>query len=234
MYDMNENRGPMMMELPEAERPREKLLRHGPAVLSNTELLAVLMGTGTRDESVMTLASRIIASAGGLAGLASLSPEEMKMIKGIGAAKACSVSAALELGRRMAGQGSIERVKFGCPEDAAALFMEDMRHLRQENFRCALLNVKNEVICIEHVSVGCVNATHASPRDVFEGAIRKGAASVIIAHNHPSGDPAPSEEDKNLTRRLCESGEILGIRVLDHIIIGDGMYTSMLREGFIR
>ncbi|MCQ2566459.1 MAG: DNA repair protein RadC [Clostridia bacterium] len=233
MNNLNENRGPMMMELPEDERPREKLLNHGTAFLSNTELLAILMGTGTREESVMTLASRVIASAGGLPGLASLSPQEMKTIKGVGTAKACSLAAALELGRRMAGQGCRERIKFGCPEDAAALFMEDMRHLRQENFRCALLNIKNEVMSVEQVSVGCVNATHASPRDVFEGAIRKGAASVIIAHNHPSGDPEPSEEDKNLTRRLCESGEILGIKVLDHIIIGDGIFISMLREGFI-
>ena len=233
MYDFNKNRGPMMMELPEAERPREKLLCHGPAVLSNTELLAILMATGTREESVMTLASRVIASAGGLCGLASLSPQEMKKIKGIGTAKACSLSAALELGRRMAGRGSMEKVKLACPEDVAALFMEGMRHLRQENFRCALLNVKNEVMSVEQISVGCVNATHASPRDVFEAAIRKGAAAVIIAHNHPSGDPSPSQEDKNLTRRLCESGGILGIKVLDHIIIGDGVYTSMLKEGFI-
>ena len=222
-----------MRELPEAEKPREKLLCHGPAVLSNTELIAVLMGTGTYEESVMTLASRIIASAGGLAGLAALDPQEMTEIKGIGPAKASCLSAALELGRRMAAQGGKERIRLGNPEDASVLFMEDMRHLRKENFRCALLNIKNELLSIEMISVGCVNATHASPRDVFEGAIRKGAAAVIVAHNHPSGDPAPSEEDKKLTRRLCESGKILGITVLDHIIIGDGVYTSMLREGLI-
>ena len=233
MKNLNENRGPMMRELPEAEKPREKLLCHGPAVLSNTELIAVLMGTGTYEESVMTLASRVIASAGGLDSLASLSPQEMTEIKGIGPAKACSLSAALELGRRMASRGPKKRIKFGTPDDVSSLFMEEMRHLRQENFRCALLNIKNELISVENISVGCVNATHASPRDVFEGAIRKGASSVIIAHNHPSGDPTPSEEDKNLTRRLCESGEILGIKVLDHIIIGDGIYTSMLKEGLI-
>ena len=233
MKYLNENRGPMMSELPEAERPREKLLSHGTAVLSNTELIAILMGCGTREESVMTLASRVIASAGGLSGLASLSPQDMVRIKGIGSAKACSLAAALELGRRMAGQAGRDRMRFASPEDASNLFMEEMRYLRQESFRCAALNIKNEVISIEQISVGSVNAVHASPRDVFEAAIRKGAAAVIIAHNHPSGDPSPSEEDKNLTRRLCESGKILGIQVLDHIIIGDGVYTSMLMEGFI-
>lgn len=233
MYNFNENRGPLMMELPEDERPREKLIQGGAAVLSNTELLAVLLGTGTRNESAMGLAAKVLSAAGGLEGLADLCPDDMSRLKGIGNAKACSLAAALELGRRMAAAGGRSSVRVGGPAEAAELFMESMRHLKKEHFRCALLNVKNEIICVENISVGCLNATHAHPRDVFEGAIRKGAASVIVAHNHPSGDPSPSDDDKKLTQRLAESGEILGIKLLDHIIVGNGIYFSMKEQGML-
>ena len=232
-YNSASSRGPLMRELPMDERPREKLLCHGVALLSNTELLAILIGTGTREESAMGLAGRVLSSAGGLSGLGSLQAEEMSRIKGIGKAKACCLAAALELGRRMAACGGKNRVRVGNSGEAATLFQEEMRHLKKENFRCALLNVKNEVLCIENVSVGGICGTNAHPREVFEAAIRKGANAIIVAHNHPSGDPTPSDDDRELTRRLKESGEILGIKLLDHIIVGDGVYISMSEEGLL-
>lgn len=232
-YDIALNRGPLMKELPVDERPREKLLSHGAAFLSNTELLAILIGTGTREESAMGLAGRVISSAGGLEGLGSMGIDELSKIKGIGTAKASSLSAALELGRRMAACGVMNKVHMGCSADAAQIFMEDMRHLKKEHFKCALLNVKNQVISIENVSVGGLSGTNAHPREVFEGAIRKGANAIIVAHNHPSGDPTPSEDDISLTKRIYESGEVLGIRLLDHIIVGDGCYVSMREEGML-
>ncbi len=233
MYKTKTERGPTMRELPEGERPREKLLERGAAFLSNTELLAILIGSGTREESAMELAARIISFSGSLSELAGLRAEELSFVKGIGAAKACTLVAAIELGKRISCSAPRSREKLSGPREAAELFMEEMRYLKKEHFRAALLSVKNEVMSIENVSVGGISASPAHPREVFSPAILKGANSVILAHNHPSGDPEPSPADESLTRRLCEAGRTLGINVLDHIIIGDGRYTSMKEKGFI-
>lgn len=224
---------PLMKELPEDERPREKLLSAGPAALSNTELLAVILGCGTRNESAVGLAARVLVSAGGLSGLGSLCVDEFRRISGIGTAKACALTAVFELGRRCAASSAAKRPKITSPQDFADLFMEEMRHLKQEQFRVILLNVKKEVIASETISVGGLCGTPAMPREVFASAVKKGAHAMIAAHNHPSGDPAPSLSDLDLTKRLAGAGALLGIELLDHIIIGDGVYCSMKEKGIL-
>lgn len=215
-------------ELPATERPREKLLNYGAEFLSNPELLAILLGTGTRNASAVTLAHRILSmGSGGLPDLAECTPEELVKVGGIGQAKACQLIAALELGRRMATSPREKRVCAGSPKEVAALFMEEMRYLKKEKFKVLLLNNKNEIITIEDASVGILNSSLAHPREIFQGAVRKSAASVIVVHNHPSGDPLPSPDDVEVTKRLAEAGKILGIEVLDHLVIGDGVFVSM-------
>jgi len=216
-----------MKALPEDERPREKILRKGVGTLSNAELLAALMGTGTKDVSAIGLANRVLSSGKGLAGLTELMPEEFASIHGVGPAKACQIAAALELGRRIAVSPKKRRVSIGSPEDVALLFMEELRYKTKEVFRVMLLNTKNEILMIEDTAIGDLNSSIVHPREVFINAIKKSAASVIVAHNHPSGNPEPSTSDVNVTKRLVQSGEILGIKVLDHLIIGDGVYISL-------
>ena len=229
----NESRTPMMRELPEGERPREKLLASGAAALSNTELLAVLIATGTGKESAMGLASRILSCAGSLRGVCALDAHELSQIRGIGPAKACTIAAAVELGKRSASGAGQCRCIIGDPDTAASVFMPEMRWLKKEEFRVALLNVKRELIGTVTVSVGGISSSSAHPREVFSDAIKKGAYAVILVHNHPSGDPSPSGADIDLTERLCSSGKLLGIEVADHIIIGDGRYVSLRERGYI-
>lgn len=227
------NSNPLMIrEMPEAERPREKIFSSGVSSLSNTELVAVLIGSGTRESSALDLASRVLsADSSGILFLRDASPEELCTVKGIGAAKAAVLLAAAELGRRIMTAPRNRKISVSTPDETAALFMEDMRYLRKEHFRVLLLNVKNEIISLEDVSIGSISSSEAHPREVFADAVRRGAANVILVHNHPSGSPAPSMADIELTRRLEEAGRILGIQVLDHIIIGDGRFVSMKREG---
>lgn len=220
-------------EMPSCERPVEKLFSYGKACLSNAELIGVLLGSGSRNESAVGLAENIISAAGGIKGLSELDCEELTRIKGIGPRKAASVICAMELGRRASMESSRERMSVRDPGSLADMFMEDMRYARKEYFKVLMLNVKLEVIGLETVSVGELSGAPVHPRESFEPAIRKGAAAVCFAHNHPSGDPTPSEDDLKITRRLMECGDILGIRVLDHIIIGDGVYSSLKEEGFI-
>lgn len=220
-------------EMPSCERPVEKLFSYGSSSLSNAELIGVLLGSGTRDASAVGLAENVISKAGGLRGLSGLSVEDLTGIKGIGPRKAAAIVCAMELGRRAAMETGTDRKKIRSSGDVAEMFMEDMRHARKEFFKVLLLNVKLEVIGVETVSIGELSGAPVHPRESFEPAIRKGAAAVCFAHNHPSGDPTPSDDDLNITRRLMECGDILGIRVLDHVIIGDGIYSSLKEEGFI-
>ena len=222
----------MIKEMPVSERPREKLFEKGVSSLSNTELVAVLLGSGTKKQSAVELAARLIASdQSGICHISNASPEELCSMEGIGPAKASVLIAAVELGRRIMTMPRSRKVRASSPDEVAALFMEEMRYLKKEHFKVLLLNVKNEIITSEEVSVGSISSSEAHPREVFSGAVKRGAANVILVHNHPSGSPVPSEADRLLTERLAEAGNILGIQVLDHIIIGDGVYVSMKSEG---
>ena len=221
-------------EMPEEEKPREKLLKEGSARLSTTELLAVLIGSGTKDKSAVELAGQILSlDRSCLRFLAECSPEELGRIKGLGKAKVCTVLAAVELGKRIAAAPVPERSAIRSSGDIADIFMEKMRYYKKEYFICLMINAKGEIIEETEVSIGdlCSSSTH--PREVFVNAVRRSAGSVVFLHNHPSGDPSPSETDIQTTRRLAEAGEILGIPVLDHIIIGDGVYVSLKARGMM-
>lgn len=222
-----------IMDLPENERPQEKLLRYGAETLSNSELLAIVLRTGNTNENVINLSSRILKEAGGLNGLLAYSGEEFLNIKGIGEAKAAQLLAIGEISKRFKSFKSGDEYKISQPKDAADLIMESMRHLKQECLKLILLNTKNIVLAVKDVSIGSLNSSIVHPRDVFYDAIKRSSASIIISHNHPSGDPTPSSEDINLTHRIKECGKLLGIELLDHIIIGDGCYISLKEKGVL-
>ncbi len=224
----------IIRELPTEERPREKLISLGSSVVSNAELLAILIGTGTKDRSALDLASALLAAEeDGLGNLAGSTPEEICRVSGMGIAKACRIIAAFELGRRLATRPLPGKVLITSPESIADLFMEEMRYYRKEFFKVLLLNSKGEIISIEKSSIGDLSSTIVHPREIFSGAIRRSAAAVVFVHNHPSGNPEPSGEDQEVTLRLIEAGKILGIRVLDHIIIGDGIYVSFRQRNLM-
>lgn len=223
-------------DLPTEERPRERLHRYGAQVLSDVELLVVLIRTGTRAESALGIAQRILKGDGGKSGLAYVvdsSVEELSKIKGIGPAKAIQIKAAVELGRRISSYDRREQITITSPLDVKDLLMEEMRFLEKEHFKTILLNIKNHVISVEDISIGSLNSSIVHPREVFKPAIRRSSASVLLVHNHPSGDPTPSKEDIEVTGRLVEAGKILGINVLDHIIIGNNHIISLKEKGLM-
>lgn len=227
-------KGTMIKELPEDERPREKLLCLGAGSLSNRELLAILIGSGTRRTSAAELADKLLAmDGGGITYFSHCVPEDFCRIRGIGTAKSCQIAAAIELGKRIATAPASKKIRTDMPAQVADLFMEEMRYLRKEVFSILMLTTKNQIICIEKIAVGSLNSAVVHPREVFTNAVKRGAASVILVHNHPSGDPSPSREDLELTSRLMDAGSILGISVKDHLIIGDGVYLSMKQECII-
>ncbi len=227
------NYRPTMKELPEDIRPRERLLNEGAGALSDIELLAILVRTGSRETTALDLASMLMARFKSLRLLADATVEELSEVKGVGPAKACQIQAALELAKRISQFSGPQRPVIRSPDDAACLVMEEMRHLDREHFRALLLNTKNQVIGADKVSVGTLNSSTVHPRELFRNAIKRSAASVILVHNHPSGDPTPSREDLDVTGRLCEAGRIIGIEVLDHIIIGDNKYISLKAKGLL-
>ena len=224
-----------MRQLPSEERPREKLLRAGKENLSTTEILAILLRSGTKDRSALELASDLITISPDGIGYtkAECRPEELASIRGIGLTKACEILAAVELGKRIASRPSAKRIRISSAKDIVEIFMERMRYYKKEHFVSLMLNAKGEIIEEANISVGdlCSSTTH--PREVFVDAVRRSAGSVVFLHNHPSGDPEPSEADVETTVRLMEAGAILGIPVLDHIVIGDGNYVSMKARGMI-
>jgi len=223
-------------DLPREVRPRERLLKYGAEALSDAELLALLIRTGTVAESALVLAHRVLKGDGTATGLefvAAASIEELSKIKGIGLAKAVQIKAAVELGRRISAHCRRGDVVISSPEDVKKLLMEEMRFLDKEHFKVILLNVKNRVISVENISVGSLNSSIVHPREVFKPAIKRSSAAVILVHNHPSGDPTPSREDIEITRRLMEAGKILGIEVLDHIIFGNPNYLSFKEKGLL-
>ncbi len=215
-------------ELPADERPREKLLRYGSEYLSNGELLAILIGTGTKDRSALSVANGILSmDEAGLAYLADCTAEELCGIDGIGMAKSCKLIAAIEIGKRIAHSSGEKRYTAGSPEEVATLYMEEMRYLKKEYFKVLFLNTKNEILSAENTSIGNLNSSIVHPREVFRNAVKKGAAAIIVIHNHPSGNPLPSQNDIDITKRLQEAGQLMGIPVLDHLIIGDGVFVSL-------
>lgn len=216
-----------IMDLPESERPQERLLRYGPEVLSNAELLAIILRTGTANENVINLSSRILNHSQGLNGLLSLSMTEIMSLKGIGKCKASQIMALGELSKRFKSYKSGDLYIIKQPKDVANLIMEEMRYLKEEHLKVIMLNTKNMVIYIKEVSVGSLNSSIVHPREVFSEAVKRNSASIIVCHNHPSGDPTPSREDINITERLKDCGKLLGIDLLDHLIIGNGSYVSL-------
>lgn len=220
--------------LPENERPVEKACRTGIEKLSNPELLALILHTGVKAKSAIGLAEEVLSLyPDGLNGLGGSSAEDLLKIEGIGKTKACSILAAVELGKRISASSAASRFSIDSADKIAGLFMEELRYRKKEHFKTILVNAKGELIAVDDVSVGELTSTVIHPREVFRLAVRRSAAAVIFIHNHPSGDPTPSRQDLDSTRRLEEGGELLGIRVLDHIIIGDGVYSSLRELGMM-
>lgn len=218
-------------EIPLNDRPREKMAANGAAVLTDAELIAILLRTGTAEKSAIDIASELTADGGlykRLAGITRLN--ELTNIKGLGQAKAATVLAALEIGRRIASAKPLEKIHLSCPQDVADFLMPRLRYAAKEQFVVILLNGKNKVIGTEVVSEGSLSSSIVHPREVYAPAILHHAAVIMVAHNHPSGDPKPSLEDEEVTRMLSRSGKVLGIPMIDHVIIGDGNYYSFLEN----
>jgi DNA repair protein RadC len=222
---------PTIRELPASERPRERLRERGAAALSNAELLAIILRTGTPSDNVLALASRALARFGGLEGLAKASFGELCGEHGLGEAKAAQVKAALELGRRLLSAQPQERASVHSPQDVANLLMAEMGLLEQEHLRLLLLNTKNQVLAVPEVYKGSVNSAQVRVGELLRDAVREGCPALIVVHNHPSGDPTPSDDDVEITRQLVEAGRLLGVDVLDHIVIGRQGFVSLRERG---
>lgn len=220
-------------DMPVSDRPRERLLAEGSEALSNTELLAILIRTGTPTASALNLAAQTLKELGGLRGLVQAGLDELQAIKGLGPAKGAQIKAALELGKRIASLGPENRTVIRCPEDVKNLVMEEMRYLDREHFRTISLNTKNHVLAVDTVSIGSLNSSIVHPRELFKNPIKRSSAALILVHNHPSGDPTPSKEDIEVTKRLSDAGKLLGIEILDHIIIGDQKYISLKEKALL-
>jgi len=220
-------------DLPKEERPRERLLRHGAESLANKELLAILLRTGTREKSALYLAERLLVQFGSLRGLADASFEELLQVKGIGPAKASDILAAFQLAKRLADSRMEFHGVVNNPQDAAQMVLRELSLADREHFMIIMLNTKHKVIAKSVISIGHLNSSLVHPREMFKEAIKRSSAAVILVHNHPSGDLTPSPDDITTTKRLCEVGEILGITVLDHIIVGDNRYLSFREQGLL-
>ncbi len=219
-------------DLPASERPRERLQKLGVDALSAQEILSLILGRGIAGESVMVTAQRLLSRFGNLKGIASASIEELSQVKGIGIAKASQIKASFELANRLEGYSeSGDKPVVKTPDDVAGLVKSRLRDKKKEHFLALLLDTRNKLIKVSEISIGSLDTSIVHPREVFKEAIAASAASMIFVHNHPSGDPEASDDDIKLTKRLAEAGEIVGIDVLDHIIIGDKKYLSLKREG---
>ena len=224
-------RGVVIRDLPAGERPRERMAQYGPEAMSTVELLAILLRVGSRGESAIRLAERLLAEFGGLAGMAKARIPQLSALPGIGLAKAAQIKAAFELGKRLATSVEGPRPVIRNASDAAALMMEELRYREQECLAAILLDARNQVIRTLVLMIGTLTGSPAHPREVFKEALAHGCASLIVCHNHPSGDPTPSRDDIALTTRLVQAGEIMGIPLLDHLIIGDGRFVSLKEAG---
>ena len=220
-----------ILERPSDERPRERLEKMGPSALSVTELLAIQLRTGSLEQSALGLAGELLHAFGGLRGIAGASREELGRVKGIGPVKATEICAVVELCRRLSVLSADEKPCIRSPQDVSNLLMAEMRDLKKEHLRSLLLDTKNRVMKSCVVSIGILDSSLVHPREVFKDAIVASAAAIIVVHNHPSGDPSPSAEDRRITLRLHECGQLLGIELLDHIIIGDNRFVSLKERG---
>jgi DNA repair protein RadC len=218
-------------EMPADERPQEKLKLRGAASLSTGELLAIILRTGLPGETVVDVAQRLLVNHGGLLGLSRADYSDLCKERGLGEVKAAKLLACVELARRLALEKPDERMRIQSPEDIAAILSSDMAALDQEELRVVLLNTKNEVLRVVTVYRGSVNAAQIRVSEVFKEAVRQNAPSLVVAHNHPSGDPTPSADDVAVTRELVKAGQLLDIEVLDHLVIGDGRHVSLRRRG---
>jgi DNA repair protein RadC len=222
---------------PEDERPRERLLKNGTHGLSTAELLAIILKTGGRDKSAIDLAREVLMHFPGLKAIEDAAQAEFVDIKGIGAAKIAQMKAAFELGRRLLHSHRDSGAKppmFKNSREVYEYFRPKFYGLKKERFLCALLDAKNRVFRETVVSEGTLTSSLVHPREVFRDAIKDAAASVLFIHNHPSGDPSPSRDDIDITKRLVETGKVIGINVVDHIIISDGTYLSLMEKGYIK
>ena len=214
-------------DLPSEERPRERLRDQGPGALSSHELLAILLRTGTKREDVFTLSKRLLAMRQGLSGLAQTSFGELARQHGLGPAKAAEVMAAMELGKRIASLPSDARTQVNSSADVAHLLLPEMMWLSRETLRVILLNTRNYVMGVREVYVGTVNSTDVRVGEVFREAVRENCKTVIVVHNHPSGDPSPSTEDVRVTGKLLEAGKLLDIELVDHVILARDGHVSL-------
>ena len=220
-----------MKELAPGDRPREKLMRNGVAALGDNELVALVLGSGSRRAGALALANELLAARGGLHGVCQSTCDELSRVDGVGVAKAAQLLAAVELGRRTLTRGPHARVPLRSPADAAAYLMPTFGSRPVEQFGVVLLDAKHRVLRTTLLAVGTLNATVIEPRDVYREATLGGAFAVVVFHNHPSGDPTPSADDVELTRRLLAAGVLMGIDLVDHVILGDVRYCSFKEMG---
>jgi len=218
-------------ELPLEERPRERLVQFGPEHLSAAELIGIILRTGTTNRSAVDLGKELLATYKDLRGIAKASLGELAKQIGVGQAKAVQLKAAFELGKRVLTANPIQLPSIKKPEDAYNLLKASFQDLDREHFKVIHLNTKNQVLKVETTAVGILSSSPVHPREVFKEAVKMSSAGLILAHNHPSGDPTPSQDDLLLTKRLYEAGEILGIRIIDHLILGDNRYLSLKERG---
>lgn len=221
----------MIRDMSVNDRPRERLLEVGPKAVSTAELLAIILRTGTGGENVLRLAERLLVTFKDLPGISRASVAEITQVKGIGPAKAVEIKAALEIGRRLMTASPEERPRVTSPADAANLLMSEMMFLEKEHLRLVLLDTRNNVLQTPTIYIGSLNTSVIRIGEPFRAALKENAAAMIVAHNHPSGDPSPSPEDINVTRQLVQAGKLLDIEVLDHIIIGRQRYVSLKERG---
>jgi len=220
-------------DLPRQERPRERLQKFGPEALSAQELLALVIGRGIPKKSVMNIAQELLAKFGNIRSIGQATLEELSQIKGIGLAKAAQIKACFELGKREDLEPELKTFNIKDPEAVVKAIRASIKDKAKEHFKLILLNPRNKIIGISTISIGTLNASLVHPREVFKDAITHSAASVVLAHNHPSGDSEPSEDDIKITKKLVDSGKILGIEVLDHIIIAKNGFKSLANEGLL-
>jgi DNA repair protein RadC len=219
-------------DLPPSERPRERLQKFGAEALSAQEILALILGRGIAGESVMVTAQRLLSQFGSIKGMTDASVEELSQVKGIGPAKASQIKAAFELANRLEGYPELgKKPVVKTPDEVVSLVRGRLKGKKKEHFLVLLLDTRGQLIKISEISIGSLDSSIVHPREVFKEAISASAASVILAHNHPSGVPEPSEDDIKLTERLVQTGEVIGIEVLDHIVISNNNYVSLKREG---